>query len=36
MKTYYEDRYGLSDDLIKVPDYAVGRPEPFELVPCKS
>ncbi|HMA73762.1 MAG TPA: formylmethanofuran dehydrogenase subunit A [Xanthobacteraceae bacterium] len=35
MKAYYEERYGLSDDLIKVPDHAIGRPEPFELVPCK-
>jgi len=36
MKAYYDDRYGLSDDLIKVPDHAIGRPEPFELVPCAS
>jgi formylmethanofuran dehydrogenase subunit A len=34
MKAYYDSRYGLSDDLIKVPDHAIGRPEPFELVPC--
>ena len=34
MKAYYGSRYGLSDDLIKVPDHAIGRPEPFELVPC--
>jgi formylmethanofuran dehydrogenase subunit A len=34
LKAYYSDRYGLSDDLIKVPDHAIGRPEPFELVPC--
>jgi formylmethanofuran dehydrogenase subunit A len=34
LKAYYGDRYGLSDDLIKVPDHAIGRPEPFELVPC--
>jgi formylmethanofuran dehydrogenase subunit A len=36
MKAYYEDRYGLSDELIKVPEHAIGRPEPFELVPCAS
>src|SRR5262249_25044486 len=29
MKAYYEDRYGLSDELIKVPEHAIGRPEPF-------
>ncbi len=34
MKAYYDERYGISDDLIKVPDHAIGRPEPFELVSC--
>jgi len=34
LKAYYNERYGISDDLIKVPDHAVGRPEPFELVSC--
>jgi formylmethanofuran dehydrogenase subunit A len=34
LKAYYDERYGLSDDLIKVPDHAIGRPEPFELVSC--
>jgi formylmethanofuran dehydrogenase subunit A len=34
MARYYEARYGLSDALIKVPDHAVGRPEPFGLVRC--
>jgi formylmethanofuran dehydrogenase subunit A len=34
MKTYYEDRYGLSDEFIRVPEHALGRPEPFERVPC--
>ena len=34
MTRYYEDRYGLSDAFLKVPDHAVGRPEPFELVRC--
>jgi hypothetical protein len=35
MKDYYDDRYGLSDQFIKVPDYALNRPEPFEFVPCR-
>jgi formylmethanofuran dehydrogenase subunit A len=35
MKAYYETRYGLPDELFKVPDYALGRPEPFEFVPCR-
>lgn len=35
MKEYYEERYGLSDDLFKVPAHALGRPEPFEFVPCR-
>jgi formylmethanofuran dehydrogenase subunit A len=35
MKDYYEERYGLSDDLFKVPADALGRPEPFEVVPCR-
>jgi len=35
MKDYYEERYGLSDQFIKVPDYALNRPEPFEFVSCR-
>jgi formylmethanofuran dehydrogenase subunit A len=34
MTDYYDERYGLSDDFIKVPDHAIGRTDPFELVPC--
>jgi formylmethanofuran dehydrogenase subunit A len=34
MKTYYDGRYGLSDEFIKVPEHALSRPEPFERVPC--
>jgi len=34
MRAYYEDRYGLSDELFRVPEHALSRPEPFELVPC--
>jgi formylmethanofuran dehydrogenase subunit A len=35
MKGYYEERFGLSDQFVKVPDYALSRPEPFEFVPCR-
>lgn len=34
MRTYYDDRYGLSDEFIRVPEHALCRPEPFERVPC--
>jgi formylmethanofuran dehydrogenase subunit A len=34
MQSYYDDRYGLSDALLRVPETAVGRQEPFEVVPC--
>jgi formylmethanofuran dehydrogenase subunit A len=34
MAAYYDARYGLADDFIKVPDFAIPRPEPFGLVPC--
>jgi formylmethanofuran dehydrogenase subunit A len=34
MTDYYDKRYGLPDDFIKVPDHAVGRPDPFQFVPC--
>lgn len=36
LKGYYDERWGLSDDLIKVPESALGRPEPFELVSCRQ
>jgi formylmethanofuran dehydrogenase subunit A len=36
MKDYYDQRYGLSDDVFKVPDAAIGRPDAFERVPCLS
>jgi formylmethanofuran dehydrogenase subunit A len=35
MKDYYDARYGLSDALFKVPAEALGRAEPFEVVPCR-
>jgi formylmethanofuran dehydrogenase subunit A len=34
MRDYYDSRYGLSDALLRVPEPAVGRTEPFEVVPC--
>jgi formylmethanofuran dehydrogenase subunit A len=34
MRSYYEDRYGITLDLLTVSDSAIGRPDPFELVPC--
>jgi formylmethanofuran dehydrogenase subunit A len=36
MRAYYEGRYGLSDDFLKVPEHALGQPEPFAVVPCGS
>jgi formylmethanofuran dehydrogenase subunit A len=36
MKAYYEERYGLDDEFLKVPAEALGRAEPFEVVPCRS
>jgi formylmethanofuran dehydrogenase subunit A len=34
MAAYYDERYNLADDFIKVPEYALPRPHPFGLVPC--
>ena len=34
MRDHYGDRYGLPPDFMKVPDGAIQRPDPFELVPC--
>ena len=36
MKDYYDARYGLPSDFMRVPDSAIGRPEPFETVACRS
>jgi formylmethanofuran dehydrogenase subunit A len=36
MRTYYEERYGVALELLHVPEHALGRPEPFEFVPCAS
>ncbi len=34
LRDYYDRRYGLSPDLLAVPESAIGKPDPFELVPC--
>jgi len=36
LRSYYEKRYGLALELLQVPDHALGRPAPFEFVPCVS
>jgi formylmethanofuran dehydrogenase subunit A len=36
MRRYYEERYGLGLNFLQVPEHAIGRPEPFEFVPCVS
>jgi formylmethanofuran dehydrogenase subunit A len=34
MAKYYDARYGLPSDFMRVPEGAVGRPQPFEIVAC--
>ena len=36
MRDYFDERYGLPADVMAVPAAAIGRPEPFESVPCAS
>src|SRR6202042_1927268 len=36
MTQYYDERYGLPSDFMRVPEGAIGRPEPFEAVACRS
>ena len=36
MRDYYDQRYGLSPDFMSVPEAAIGRPDPFERVPCNT
>jgi formylmethanofuran dehydrogenase subunit A len=36
MRDYYDQRYGLTPDFMSVPEAAIGRPDPFEAVPCNS
>jgi formylmethanofuran dehydrogenase subunit A len=34
MRNYFDERFGLSPDLLGVSEHAIGRPQPFELVSC--
>ena len=34
MSAYYDARYGLSSDFMRVPEGAIPRPQPFEAVAC--
>jgi len=36
MTEYYDERYGLPSDFMRVPEGAIGRQEPFETVACRS
>jgi formylmethanofuran dehydrogenase subunit A len=36
MTEYYDERYGLPSDFMRVPEGAIGRREPFETVACRS
>lgn len=33
---YFDDRYGLSSRWFEVPDGALGREDPFKVVPCRA
>jgi formylmethanofuran dehydrogenase subunit A len=34
MTEYYDARYGLPSDFMSVPEWALNRPQPFEVVAC--
>jgi hypothetical protein len=34
MTQYYDERYGLPSDFMRVPEGAIPRPQPFETVAC--
>jgi formylmethanofuran dehydrogenase subunit A len=36
MQEYDAERHGLPADFLRVPNGAIGRPDPFERVPCRS
>jgi formylmethanofuran dehydrogenase subunit A len=36
MKSYYDARYGLPSDFMRVPEGAIARPNPFEAVVCAN
>ncbi|MEC5290322.1 formylmethanofuran dehydrogenase subunit A [Aurantimonas sp. C2-6-R+9] len=35
LETYFDERYGLPARWFEVPDYAIGREDPFKVVPCR-
>jgi hypothetical protein len=35
MMEYYDARYGLPSDFMRVPEGAIARPQPFETVACQ-
>jgi hypothetical protein len=36
MTQYYDERYGLPSDFMRVPEGAIPRPQPFETVACRG
>jgi formylmethanofuran dehydrogenase subunit A len=36
MTDYYDARYGLPSDFMRVPEGAIARPQPFETIACLS
>jgi len=36
MTEYYDERYGLSSDFMRVPEGAIARPQPFEAIACRG
>jgi formylmethanofuran dehydrogenase subunit A len=36
MERYYDERYGLPSDFMRVPECAIPRPEPFQSVTCSN
>jgi hypothetical protein len=36
MERYYDERYGLSPDFLRVPEGAIPRTQPFESVACST
>ena len=36
LSDYYDQRYRLPHDFMRVPEHALGRPDPFGWVPCAS
>ena len=35
MSEYYDARYGLPADCLRVPESAIARPQPFETIACR-